>query len=183
MARPAVNPRVRDERNGPLAADEGAADPKRPAHEEGSPERAQTPVSGSTHRSWYHPKAVSKRSSISPEEGAEVTGSMPMRRTDVRREVSERVVVRREGGESLEGWALNVSRGGVRAIFEASVELGEEVQVSIGEGDGSLVRRGRVVWKQDEPDGTILGVEFYRSSVAIRSVSVPPEGSDAPPED
>lgn len=125
---------------------------------------------------------MSKRSSISPEEGVAITGAMPMRRTDVRREVSERVVCQRASGETIEGWALNVSRGGVRAIFEVPVELGEEVHVSIGEGEGSLARRGRVVWKQDEPDGTILGIEFYRSSVAIRSVSAPPEG-ESPSDD
>ena len=61
-----------------------------------------------------------------------------------------------------DGWALNISRGGVRAILEEPVELGEEYEITIGEEGtpGSLTRRGRVVWLQDEPDGVIAGFEF-----------------------
>ena len=128
---------------------------------------------------------MTKRESTAPQAEVDDAAKLPLRRADIRREVSERVIFELDSGQTLEGWALNVSRGGVRAIFEASVELGEELRVSIGEGEGSLVRRGRVVWKQDEPDGTILGVEFYRTSVAIKSVSHPPvvPASDPPPKE
>ena len=39
-----------------------------------------------------------------------------MRRNGVRREVSERVTFKHDDGKVLEGWALNVSRGGLRAV-------------------------------------------------------------------
>ena len=65
-----------------------------------------------------------------------------------------------EGGSPIElsGWALNISRGGVRAIIEDRVELGEELEIDIAEE--GLRHRGRIVWMQEELDGTIVGVEF-----------------------
>lgn len=75
------------------------------------------------------------------------------------------LVSRRPGaGPALEGWALNVSRGGVRVILEEKVEIGAEFDVSMtdavspaGAGD---VLFGRVVWVQEEPDGVVAGIEF-----------------------
>jgi hypothetical protein len=63
----------------------------------------------------------------------------------------------RSGDEELEGWTLNVSRGGLRIIVEGSVELGRIYSWAVGDGPA---REGRVVWVQDEPDGQICGVEF-----------------------
>ena len=60
-------------------------------------------------------------------------------------------------GREIEGWALNVSRGGLRAIVDEPIELGTEVEVSISEGPP---RASRIVWIQEEPDGAIVGVEF-----------------------
>jgi acylphosphatase len=60
----------------------------------------------------------------------------------------------------LNGWALNVSRGGVRVILEAQVELGEEFEVTLTSAGSDKPRRGRVVWVQEEPDGMIAGVAF-----------------------
>jgi hypothetical protein len=74
-----------------------------------------------------------------------------------RREASDRIVLRREDFEA-EGWTLNLSRGGVRVILEAPVELGHEYQIFIGDAEGG--RRCRVVWVQDEADGQIAGVQF-----------------------
>lgn len=92
-----------------------------------------------------------------------------------RREVSERA--RLVGGEkSFEGWALNVSRGGVRCILDTTeaknpVELGEEYDVTVGEDSGApLTRRGRIVWLQEEPDGVVVGVEFVNLSGLHKSV-------------
>jgi hypothetical protein len=39
------------------------------------------------------------------------------------------------------------------------VELGEELLICIAEEQ--LKRRGRVVWTQEEPDGTIVGISFF----------------------
>jgi hypothetical protein len=63
----------------------------------------------------------------------------------------------RDGGREIAGWALNLSRGGLRAIIEEQVELGAQFDVAVGEGPN---RPGRIVWIQDEPDGCIVGVSF-----------------------
>ena len=65
--------------------------------------------------------------------------------------------MRRDGFE-VEGWSLNVSRGGVRVILEAPVELGDEYEIFIG--DAETGRQCRVVWVQDEADGQIAGMQF-----------------------
>jgi len=101
-----------------------------------------------------------------------------MRRGGARREVSARVSLKPLEGESpaLEGWALNVSRGGIRAIVEeAKVTLGEEFEITVGDGDELPTRPGRIVWLQEEPDGFIVGIEF--TSLSGMHKSVPP----APP--
>ncbi len=70
----------------------------------------------------------------------------------------------------LPGWALNVSRGGLRAILEDPVELGEEFNIQLG--DEPLAREGRVVWCQEEQDGVIVGVQF------VERLSSAPDGID-----
>ena len=95
------------------------------------------------------------------------------RRAGARLEVSDRVSLRAAAtGKVLEGWALNVGRGGVRVILEESVEPGASYEVTLtagvdpppGEGNGPapLAARhtGRVVWVQEEPDGVVAGIEF-----------------------
>jgi hypothetical protein len=117
-----------------------------------------------------------RRANLTPPLGVPAPGLPPTRRGagGARREVSERVHLHTlDGGPVLTGWALNISRGGVRAIVEDHVELGAEFDIAIGE-DPSL-RRGRIVWIQEEPDGAIVGVEFQSISTA------PPAPSDAPP--
>ena len=69
---------------------------------------------------------------------------------------------------AYEGWALNVSRGGVRAILEEQLLLGEEFEVTIGDSN-PLVRRARVVWLQEEKDGVIVGLEFIGISGSERA--------------
>ena len=79
------------------------------------------------------------------------------------------------GGEPLEGWALNVSRGGVRVILEEKVELGKEFDVTVGDpAKGGTAARGRIVWVQEEPDGVIAGVEFVGQSGTHKSSPPPP---------
>jgi hypothetical protein len=83
-----------------------------------------------------------------------------MRRAGARREVTSRVYLQKDG-KLLEGWTLNASKGGIRVVLEEKVELGTEYDVVMGDPDqGGTKTRGRIVWVQDEPDGTIAGVEF-----------------------
>ena len=126
---------------------------------------------------------VKNRRSLTPPQGVpQLKGLHAMRRGGARREMSARVLMRDvtggEGGEpgqTLEGWALNVSRGGVRVILEEKVELGKEFDVTVGdpETDGTAAR-GRIVWVQEEPDGVIAGVEFVGTSGTHKSSPPPP---------
>jgi len=125
-------------------------------------------------------------------QGVPVDGP-PLRRSDVRREVSERIQLRKLDPNApsdtpllapllapvLDGWALNVSRGGLRCILEESVELGDEFEITIGEvGNAPMTRRGRIVWVQEEADGLIVGVEFMTPS----GTAAPDADADGPAE-
>jgi hypothetical protein len=80
-------------------------------------------------------------------------------------EVSARVTLKSVSGEVLEGWALNVSGGGVRVILEVSVEPGAEYEVTMSDTSGAKApQMGRIVWVQEEPDGVVAGVAFRGSS-------------------
>jgi len=95
----------------------------------------------------------------------------PKRRTGgARKETSARVKFTL-GGREVEGWALNESRGGIRAVVDEPIDLGAEVEISIAEGPS---RAARIVWIQEEPDGAIVGVEFLDVEG-----SIPPEPPDA----
>ena len=127
--------------------------------------------------------AVTKKTPT-PAQGIKMpSGVHAMRRGGARREVTERVTLKSKDGETLEGWALNVSRGGVRAILEEKVVLGQTFDVAIGT-DEVLLRPSRVVWVQEEPDGVIVGLEFTSMSGTHKSAPPPPldghagEGSD-----
>lgn len=101
-----------------------------------------------------------------------------MRRGGARREVTERVLFKSATTKAeLEGWALNLSRGGLRCILEEKIDLGGEYLVTLGEGDDVADRRARVVWVQEEPDGVIVGVEF----VGLSGIHLPP-GTAPPPK-
>jgi hypothetical protein len=113
---------------------------------------------------------VNKRRSLTPTTG---TPNAPgakarehsLRRSGARQTVSDRVTFRGERGVH-EGWALNVSRGGLRAILDVAtgqVELGEEYEVSVGSAGPAGAgggKKGRIVWLQEEPDGFVVGVEY-----------------------
>ncbi len=92
----------------------------------------------------------------------------------------------RAPGFETSGWTLNVSRGGVRLVVEDKVDVGREYELSIGDEQTNVVRRGRVVWVQDEADGQIAGVQFIDIENAVppsapgASVKPPgPSGSDS----
>jgi hypothetical protein len=75
-----------------------------------------------------------------------------------------RVTLKSRSGAVLKGWALNVSRGGVRVILENAVELGGEFEVTLSTGaDPGPSCKGRVVWVQEERDGVICGIELADS--------------------
>jgi hypothetical protein len=102
-----------------------------------------------------------------------------MRRGGARREVTERVLVRDTvNGKEHEGWALNLSRGGLRCILEEKVALGAEYFVTLGDGEEFSDRRARVVWVQEEPDGVIVGVEFVGLS-GMHPPPPPPTGDSS----
>ncbi|HEX3773734.1 MAG TPA: PilZ domain-containing protein [Polyangiaceae bacterium] len=76
-----------------------------------------------------------------------------------RREASERVRLRAAGFET-NGWTLNVSRGGVRAIVEDPVRQGIEYEIVVGDEETVKPRRASVVWLQEEADGQIVGLKY-----------------------
>jgi PilZ domain len=116
---------------------------------------------------------VNKRRSLTPNTGMpNVRPGAQSRRGGARQTVSDRVTFRSEAGQLREGWALNVSRGGLRAILDfdsGKVELGEEYVVTLGDPaaagtDSSSPRKARIVWLQEEPDGFVVGVEYLSLS-------------------
>jgi hypothetical protein len=122
---------------------------------------------------------VTKKGNPTPAQGLKMpSGVHAMRRGGARREVTERVSLKAKDGEALEGWALNVSRGGLRAILEEKVVLGQTFDVAIGT-DEVMLRPSRVVWVQEEPDGVIVGLEFTTLSGTHKSAPPPaPDGAD-----
>jgi hypothetical protein len=80
-----------------------------------------------------------------------------------------------DGARIVDGLALNISEGGLRAILEEQVELGQTFDISVGESEER--RSGQVVWIQDEPDGAIVGVQFLDVPVTANN----PASEEAPP--
>ena len=122
---------------------------------------------------------MTKKTTPTPAQGLKMpSGVHAMRRGGARREVTERVSLKAEDGATLDGWALNVSRGGLRAILEEKVVLGQKFDVAIGT-DEVMLRPSRVVWVQEEPDGVIVGLEFTSLSGTHKSAPPPPpDGAD-----
>lgn len=118
-------------------------------------------------------KRAEPDTAVSPLATTGTAGVHAMRRGGARREVTERVGLKTDDGKILEGWALNVSRGGLRVILEEKVTLGQTFEITIG-SDEVLTKPGRVVWVQEEPDGVIVGLEFTGTSATVKSVPPPP---------
>ncbi len=90
-----------------------------------------------------------------------------------RHEATERIILRRDGAE-VEGWTLNLSRGGVRVVVEGTVVAGADYEVGIGE----LTKRpARIVWVREEADGQIVGLQFLDVEDGAVPGSVPPPAS------
>jgi hypothetical protein len=108
---------------------------------------------------------MKNRRNLSNPPAHDQTDGHAMRRGGARREMSARVFLHGASGELHEGWALNVSKGGVRVVLEEKVELGSEYDIVVGDPDkDGTSARGRIVWIQEEQDGVICGVEFVGQS-------------------
>jgi hypothetical protein len=94
--------------------------------------------------------------------------------------LSERVVIRSAEGEAS-GWTLNVSRGGLRAVFEQPVNPTLEYQVEVGDAPP---RRACIAWAKGEADGQIVGLRFLDidGSMPPEAGSIPPGTGSVPPE-
>ena len=98
------------------------------------------------------------RFQLTPPSGTATPEVQPTRRaTGARHAATYRILF---FGRAIQfaGWALNISRGGFRAVVEERIELGAQFDAQIA--DESIRRRVHVVWTQEERDGTILGVKF-----------------------
>ena len=81
-------------------------------------------------------------------------------------ESSERVTLLGQDDETS-GWTLNVSRGGLRAVFEHPLDPDLVYEVVVGEAPA---RRAAVAWSKVAADGQIVGLRFLDVEG-----SVPPE--------
>jgi hypothetical protein len=107
-------------------------------------------------------RALKNRRSLTPSTGMPATDDVhATRRGGARHDVTARVTLKGKTGPVLEGWALNISRGGIRVILEDKVDLAAEFEVTLTtEGEVGNPVPGRVVWVQEEPDGVVAGIEF-----------------------
>ncbi len=63
------------------------------------------------------------------------------------------------GEQEFIGWALNLSRGGVRIVVEDPIEGNAEYMVVLGDDDNHP-RPCRVAWIREEAGGQIAGLQF-----------------------
>jgi hypothetical protein len=123
--------------------------------------------------------AEMKDRSLSPAPGTLAPEVHATRRADggARRQLTTRVVLRANDAEMV-GWALNISRGGIRLILEENVVVGQEFDVTVtSEGAAPTpASRGRVVWVQEERDGMIVGLQFVGADASEEPV--PGTGDD-----
>jgi hypothetical protein len=124
---------------------------------------------------------VLNRRSLTPPTG--IQGILAQRRGagGARREISARLTLR-SGTTEYDGWALNISRGGIRVVIEGRVHLGQVLAVEGYDADNmdAPARRARVVWSQDEPDGSVVGMEFLDADDSMPPPSVTPKDSTVP---
>ena len=114
-----------------------------------------------------------------PAAGSEPTDEdhAKMRRDgNARRAVSESVVFY-ANDKTVEGWALNISNGGLRAVLEGEgVAVGDELEVAVGD---AARRAARVVWVRPSKGGAIVGFAFVGAdSAPPPPPSMPPPGFD-----
>jgi hypothetical protein len=81
-------------------------------------------------------------------------------------------VTLRRGDQEFLGWALNVSRGGLRIVLEASIEKQGDYLCVLGE-DVAHPRPVRVAWVKDEAGGQIVGLQFLDAEGTLPPVDAP----------
>jgi hypothetical protein len=109
--------------------------------------------------------ADKNRRSLTPSTAPADDDMHATRRGGARHDVTARVTLKGKTGPVLEGWALNISRGGIRVILEDKVELAAEFDVTITtDGEDGTPVPGRIVWVQEEPDGVVAGIEFREAT-------------------
>ncbi|HHH29618.1 MAG TPA: PilZ domain-containing protein [Polyangiaceae bacterium] len=113
-------------------------------------------------------------SDVVPPAGGSDDEPRARRTAGVRTPVSESVLFEAEG-RRIDGWTLNLSRGGIRAILDDMVEMGEEFEITVG--TDAEPRAGRVVWVREDKGGCIVGVAFLDSEGSVP----PPPGASEPP--
>lgn len=117
------------------------------------------------------------RRNLTPPNG--IQGIIAQRRGfgGARREISAHILLR-SGTEEYDGWALNISRGGIRVVIEGRIHLGQVLVIEGYDPDDpdAPPRRGRVVWSQEEPDGSVVGMEFIDSDDSVPPASKAPAG-------
>ena len=130
---------------------------------------------------------MDKRRSLTPNAGMHnvTPPTHALRRGGARQTVSDRVTFCTPTGEKREGWALNVSRGGIRAILDdeediGKIELGQEYEIFVGDAETTTGRQGRIVWLQEEPDGFVVGIEYVGLSAGALPPSTDASGAMAP---
>ncbi|MBN2197561.1 MAG: PilZ domain-containing protein [Polyangiaceae bacterium] len=82
-----------------------------------------------------------------------------------RRATSERVTLCREEAE-VEGWSLNVSRGGLRVVIEGQLNEGDLVDVQAGDAN-TPSRPARIAWVKSAPGGQVVGLQFLDTAGSI----------------
>jgi hypothetical protein len=87
-----------------------------------------------------------------------------------RHAASEQVTLRRDE-RVVQGWTLNVSRGGARLVVEDPVAVGDNWDLVTDGADKP--RAIRVVWVRDEAGGQIIGVQYLDSSGTIPPFDLP----------
>lgn len=91
-------------------------------------------------------------------ESSEVHAPGERRRPDTRHPLSASVIFS-FGSLSVQGWTLNESENGLRAVIEDRVlPVGAVLDVSVDKPEGPRRRPMRVVWMHESIGGSVLGL-------------------------
>lgn len=88
-----------------------------------------------------------------------------------RRPASDRVILVKDGCQHS-GWALNVSRGGMRIVLEDPIEPHSRYDLLLGE-EGAQSRPVRVVWIKEQAGGQIAGLQFLDAEGTVPPAELP----------
>lgn len=88
-----------------------------------------------------------------------------------RRPASDRVTLVKDGRQHT-GWALNISRGGMRIVLEDPLEAQSNYELLVGD-DRVVARPVRVVWIKEQADGQIAGLQFLDAEGTVPPAELP----------